>query len=76
MKLHGLWVHNVSLNLYIINPGIPADSSLIAECFLRAMEDVSHIFTEKGRRLPDEVLIWAICSHSVTVSDLHPFIKI
>lgn len=58
MKIHGLWMHGISLNLYVIHPGVPADSSLIAECFLRAMEDATHIFERHNKVMPSECTVW------------------
>ena len=58
MKLHGVWVHGIAFNLYVCHPGVPADSSLIAECFLRAMEDTARIFEQHNKSLPKECCIW------------------
>ena len=65
MKLHGLWIHGVSLNLYICHPGVPADSSLICECFARALQDTSDMFERRGRAMPKECLIWVLGRQSV-----------
>ena len=58
MKIHGLWVHGVSLNLYLIHPGVPADSSLIAECFARALQDTSEVFAARNQPMPNECWVW------------------
>lgn len=58
MKIHGLWVHGVCLNLYLIHPGVPADSSLIAECFARALQDTSEVFAARNQPMPNECWVW------------------
>ena len=58
MKIHGLWNHGLSLNLYVVHPGVPADSSLIVECFARALQDTTHTFETANKRMPRECLIW------------------
>lgn len=59
MKLHGVWLHGVSLNLYVIHPNIPADSSLVAECFMKALQDAANIFEQHQKSFPRECFIWA-----------------
>lgn len=59
IKLHGVWVHGVSLTLYAVHPGVPADSALVCECFMRSLQHASELFKEHHRSLPREVLIWA-----------------
>ena len=58
MKLHGLWVHGVSLNLYICHPGVPADSSLVCECFARALQDCEDTFQRARKPMPKECLVF------------------
>ena len=58
MKVHGLWVHGISLNLYVVHPGVAADSTLICECFVRALQD-TEIFESAQMSIPKECLIWA-----------------
>lgn len=60
MKIHGLWVHGVSLNLYIVHPGVPSDSSLICECFARALQDTANTFERSNKKMPRECLVWAL----------------
>ena len=57
-KIHAVWCHGVQLSLFVIHPGVPADSSLVVECFNRVMEQVVERFKEKERRLPSQALIW------------------
>ena len=65
MKLHAVWLHGVSLNLYLVHPGVPADSSLVVEAFLRAMQDASLMFQQRQREMPREVLIHAPWMHKI-----------
>ena len=58
IKLHGLWVHGISLNLYVIHPGVPADSSLIIECFSLALQDAIDMLERAGKQVPKECLVW------------------
>ena len=58
MKLHGLWVQGVSLNLYICHPGVPADSSLVCECFARALQDCEDTFQRARKPMPKECLVF------------------
>ena len=57
MKLHSVWIHGVSLNLYLIHPGVPADSSLIVECCLRALEDATQIFEKHQKIMPRDMFV-------------------
>ena len=59
LKVHGLWIHGVSLNLYVVHPGVAADSTLICECFARALQDTFETFESAQMRIPKECLIWA-----------------
>ncbi|CAL1127523.1 unnamed protein product [Cladocopium goreaui] len=58
-QVHGLWIHGVSLNLYVVHPGVAADSTLICECFARALQDTFETFESAQMRIPKECLIWA-----------------
>jgi hypothetical protein len=58
MKIHGLWMHNISLNLFVCSPGVPADSSLVCECFARALQDTFETFGRNNKSLPKECLVW------------------
>lgn len=57
MKIHAVWLHGISLHLYLVHPGVPADSSLIVEALLRALEEARVMFTERQKEMPKEVLI-------------------
>ena len=59
LKVHGLWIHGVSLNLYVVHPGVVADSTLICECFSRALQDAFEIFESAQMSIPKECLVWA-----------------
>lgn len=67
IKLHGLWVHGISLNLYVIHPGVPADSSLIIECFSLALQDAIDMLERAGKQVPKECLIWVFQLQWVTI---------
>lgn len=58
VKIHGVWLHGVSLNLYCVHPNVPADSSLVAECFMLALQDAVGIFERHQKTLPQECFIW------------------
>ena len=56
MKIHAVWVHGIALNLYLVHPGVPADSSLIVEAFLRSLEDARELFSVPRRRCQKKFL--------------------
>ena len=58
MKVHGVWNHGVSLNLFLIHPGVAADSSLVIETFQRVLQDTVQTFEKCGRPLPSACCIW------------------
>ena len=57
-KLHGVWLHGVALHLYIVDPRVPADSSLVTECFYRTMEDAMQEFSKLGKPFPQQCTVW------------------
>lgn len=65
LKLHAVWLHGVVLNLFLIHPGVPSDSSLILECFLQPMEDATGIFHKHSKEMPDELICWVSGLHFV-----------
>lgn len=65
IKLHWLWVHGISLNLYVIHPGVAADSSLIIECFSLALQDAIDMLERAGKQVPKECLVWVFQLHWV-----------
>ena len=43
-----------------MHPGVPADSSLVVEAFLRSMEDARELFQRYQKEMPKEVLVHAL----------------
>lgn len=58
MKLHGVWLHNCALNLYVVAPGVPADGSLILEALSLSLEGLAEQCRELSVQMPRECLIW------------------
>ena len=58
LKLHAVWLHNISLNIFLVHPGIAADSSLILECLARVLERTSAEFNAQGKQLPEALFLW------------------
>lgn len=58
VKVHAVWLHGVSLSLFVVHPGVPADSSLVSECFMRVLQDAVEIFERHQKPLPRECLAW------------------
>ena len=67
-KIHCVWCHNVSLNLFICHPQLSADSSLILECFSLVLEETVQTFQRSGRDLPTACMAWDIWLHYACVS--------
>ena len=63
MKLHGVWVHNVCLHLFVIHPCVSADSSLVCEAFQRVLQLTSEEFEKMGKQMPESCAIWATSLH-------------
>ena len=71
VKLHAVWLHGVSLNLYVVHPGVPADSSLVAECLLRSLEDAVCLFKKYQKPFPRELFVFVPrLNHPDSVSNL------
>lgn len=58
MKLHGIWMHGVSLNIFVCHPGLSADSSLITETLCRVLESTALEFQKRNKEMPQEILVW------------------
>ena len=58
LKVHGVWVHGVALTLFCVHPAVPADSSLVLECFLRSMETATELFQRHQKPMPKELICW------------------
>ena len=56
-KLHCVWIHGVSMTLYLLHPGVASDSSMVCECFMRSLQDCSEIFSKHQKKMPSEVYI-------------------
>lgn len=63
MKLHGVWVHNVCLHLFLVHPCVSADSSLVCEAFQRVLQLTSEEFERIGKPMPESCAIWAPSTH-------------
>lgn len=71
VKIHAVWLHGVSLNLYVVHPGVPADSSLVAECLLRSLEDAVCLFKKYQKPFPRELFVFVPrLNHPDSVSNL------
>ena len=58
MKVQAVWIHGIALNLYLVHPCIPADSSLVIECFQKALQDCIDRFESLGQPLPSTCFAW------------------
>ena len=63
VKIQGVWIHGVSLTLYLLHPGIPSDSSTVCECLMRAIQDTVGIFDKHQKRMPREIFTWVLKLH-------------
>ena len=57
-KVEGVWCHNVSLHLYLIDSRVPSDSSMVIETLARSVQGVVDTCARKGKPCPDQLLVW------------------
>lgn len=59
LKLQACWLHNVSLDLYLVDPRQAGDSSLVAECAMQTLELAAAKFAGQGACLPQSLAFFA-----------------
>ncbi len=53
-----LRIHNVSLDLYVLDPRAPSDASTVLECCTQSLEHALQKIALKQKQQPDQLMIW------------------
>lgn len=53
-----LRIHNVSLDLYVLDPRAPSDASTVLECCTQSLEHALQKIAFKQKQQPDQLMIW------------------
>ncbi|CAL1145894.1 unnamed protein product [Cladocopium goreaui] len=59
LKVQGCWVHGVVLDLWVLDPRVPADSTMVIETGSRSIEFAKQCCQERQVPFPDQILISA-----------------
>ena len=57
-KIQGVWVHNICLCLFVLDPRMQADGSTIIETLYRALDKAHQICASHGKKMPPRLLLW------------------
>ena len=55
--IHATWIHNVVLDLWVCDPRLPSDSSMVIEAGCRAIEFAVDLIKQKGGTVSSEIII-------------------
>lgn len=66
-KLHGVWIQNVSLDMWVLDPRSSADSSSVLECACRSIQRAIEECLKRGIKPPTQLIVWvAWCAQKVS----------
>ena len=59
-KIQAVWCHNLCLCLFILDPRVHTDASMVIECICRALEKAAAVCERHGKSLPRRLLLWVL----------------
>lgn len=57
-KVHATWLHGVALYIWVVDPRVPSDASMVMEAGARSIEYAVEACRKHGQRIPTELIIW------------------
>ena len=60
-KIQGVWVHNICLCLFVVDPRVHCDASMVIETLCRSLEHAKKICDRLRVEMPKRLLLWVTC---------------
>ena len=60
-KIQGIWVHNICLCLFVVDPRVHCDASMVIETLCRSLEHAKKICDRLQVDMPKRLLLWVTC---------------
>ncbi|CAK9050336.1 unnamed protein product [Durusdinium trenchii] len=57
-KLQGIWLHGFAMFLYVLEPRLAGDGSMVSECLVRSLDKMHEYCTNHNIAFPRRVMLW------------------